>query len=62
MIEGESKVECNLCEVPIRIIKQLIRNNKWKGSLEEEEVMYNLKNNLYSEKYTKKVKEVLNID
>ena len=32
----------------------------WEDSLEQEEVMYNLENNLYSEDYTKKVKELLN--
>ena len=32
----------------------------WEDSLEQEEVMYNLENNLYPEDYTKKVKELLN--
>lgn len=31
----------------------------WEDSLEQEEVMYNLENNLYPEDYTKKVKELL---
>lgn len=31
----------------------------WEGSLEQEEVMYNLENNLYPEDYTKQVNELL---
>ena len=46
--------------VPVKDIKKMIKANIWEGSLEQEEVMYNLENNLYSEDYTKKVKELLN--
>lgn len=38
----------------------MIKANAWEGSLEQEEVMYNLENSLYPEDYTKQVKELLN--
>jgi len=59
MIEGGELVEYEACEVPISVIKQMIKNETWKGSLEEEEVLYDLQNGLYSEKYAKKVKKIL---
>lgn len=47
-------------EVPITIIKKMIKDGTWEGSLEEEEVLYNLESDYYSPEYTEKVKEVLN--
>ena len=47
-------------EVPIATIKKMIKNGNWKGSLEEEEVLYNLEADYYSFAYTEKVKKVLN--
>ena len=46
--------------VPVKDIKKMIKTNTWEDSLEQDEVMYNLENNLYSEDYTKQVKELLN--
>lgn len=46
--------------VPVKDIEKMIKTNTWEDSLEQEEVMYNLENNLYPEDYTKKVKELLN--
>lgn len=46
--------------VPVKDIEKMIKANTWEDSLEQEEVMYNLENNLYPEDYTKKVKELLN--
>lgn len=46
--------------VPVKNIEKMIKANTWEDSLEQEEVMYNLENNLYPEDYTKKVKELLN--
>lgn len=45
--------------VPVKDIKKMIKANIWEGSLEQEEVMYNLENNLYPKDYTKQVKELL---
>lgn len=45
--------------VPVKDIEKMIKANTWKDSLEQEEVMYNLENNLYPEDYTKQVKELL---
>lgn len=46
--------------VPVKDIEKMLKTNTWEDSLEQEEVMYNLENNLYPEAYTKKVKELLN--
>lgn len=45
--------------VPVKDIEKMIKANTWEDSLEQEEVMYNLENNLYPEDYTKQVKELL---
>ena len=45
--------------IPVKDIKRMIKTKTWEDSLEQEEVMYNLENNLYPENYTKKVKELL---
>lgn len=47
-------------EIPISVIKEMIKNGTWEGSLEEEEVLYNLEENYYSPEYTKQVREILN--
>lgn len=46
--------------VPVKDIEKMIKTNTWEDSLEQEEVLYNLENNLYPEDYTKQVKELLN--
>lgn len=46
-------------EVPISVIKEMIKNGTWEGSLEEEEVKYNIENNYYPEKYSKKLKKLI---
>lgn len=46
--------------VPVKDIEKMIKANTWEDSLEQEEVMYNLENNLYPEDYTEQVKELLN--
>ncbi len=45
--------------VPVKDIEKMIKANTWEDSLEQEEIMYNLENNLYPENYAKKVKELL---
>lgn len=45
--------------ISVRDIGKMIKTNTWEDSLEQEEIMYNLENNLYSEDYTKQVKELL---
>lgn len=45
--------------IPVKDIEKMIKTNTWEDSLEQEEIMYNLENNLYSEDYTKQVKELL---
>jgi hypothetical protein len=38
----------------------MMKNGTWEGSLEEEEVKYNIENNYYPEKYSKKLKSLIN--
>lgn len=47
-------------EIPIKDIEKMMKNGTWEDSLEEEEVMYNLENNYYPEKYSKKLKSLIN--
>jgi hypothetical protein len=47
-------------EVPISVIKEMIKKGTWKDSLEEEEVKYNIENNYYPEKYSKELKKLIN--
>ena len=46
-------------KIPLREIKRMIKNGTWEGSLEQEEVVYNLQHNLYSERYVNKVSKLL---
>ena len=45
--------------ISVKDIERMIKTNTWEDSLEQEEVLYNLENNLYPEDYTKQVKELL---
>ena len=58
MFEKEAE-EYKPVEIPVRYIERMIKNGTWKGSLEEEELLYNLKHNLYSESYAKSVREII---
>ena len=56
-----SKIEPEAYEpvtISVKDIEKMIKTNTWEDSLEQEEIMYNLENNLYSEDYTKQVKEL----
>ena len=60
MIEGGVKCEYEPLSFPIKKIKRMMEDGCWRGSLEEEEVMYNLENNYYTDKkYVKELKKVL---
>lgn len=45
--------------VPVKDIEKMIKANTWEGSLEQEEVMYNLESGLYSKEYADKVRKLL---
>jgi hypothetical protein len=45
--------------IPVKDIEKMIKANTWEGSLEQEEVMYNLESDLYSEEYADKVRKLL---
>ena len=60
MIEGGEEYEYEPQSISIKKIKCMMEDGCWKGSLEEEEVLYNLENNYYTDKkYVKKLKKVL---
>jgi len=44
--------------LPIRRIKKMIKDGTWEGSLNQEEVMYDLQKGYYSEKDVKKLKKI----
>lgn len=50
-------------EIPLKDIKKMITDGTWEDSLEQEEVEYNLENNLYkNEPYLSELKKLLNKD
>ena len=60
MIEGGEKCEYEPLSFPIKKIKCMMEDGCWRGSLEEEEVLYNLKHNYYTDKkYVKELKKIL---
>ena len=61
-INGGELCEYEAQEVPINEVKKMIFKGTWKGSLEEEEVLYNLQNNLYSEEYKSQIVRLLKLN
>ncbi len=60
MIEGGEECGYGPQSISIKKIKRMMENGCWTGSLEEEEVLYNLENNYYTDKkYVKELKKVL---
>lgn len=55
----EKAEEYKPVKIPFRYIKRMIKNGTWKGSLEEEELLYNLEHNFYSKSYAKLVREII---
>ena len=47
--------------VPVKDIKRMIKTNAWEGSLEQEEVLYNINEGLYPKDYADEVKKLLGI-
>lgn len=46
-------------EISLKDIEKMMKNGTWKGSLEEEEVKYNIARYYYPEKYSKKLKKLI---
>ncbi len=59
MTKEQKAEEYKPVKIPFRYIKRMIKNGTWEGSLEEEELLYNLEHNLYSESYAKLVKKII---
>ncbi len=61
MISANGPIEVYTYEpvkININTIKKMVKEGKWEGSLEQEEVEYNIENNLYSKDYIEKVKKI----
>ena len=50
-----------LVTIPVKDIEKMIKANTWEGSLEQEEVLYNINEGLYPKNYVDKVKKLLGI-
>lgn len=60
MIEGGKRYEYEPVYVSIKKIKHMMEDGCWRDSLEEEEVLYNLENNYYTDRrYIKELKKIL---
>ena len=59
MTEKLKAEEYRPVKIPFRTIKRMIKNGTWEDSLEKEELLYNLKHNLYSKKYEELVKKII---
>ena len=46
-------------EISLKDIEKMMKNGTWEGSLEEEEVKYNIARYYYPEKYSKKLKKLI---
>lgn len=61
-INGRKLDEYEAYEVPINEVKKMIFRGTWRGSLEEEEVLYNLQHNLYSEEYESEIVRLIKLN
>lgn len=58
-IEGETKCEYEPLEIPIKTIWEMVKNGTWEGSLEQEEIEYNVEHKLYPVKQLKQYSKML---
>ena len=58
-IEGAEPEQYEAVIIPIKSIKEMIRENRWKGSLEEEEILYDIQKGYYTKFYAFRVKKLL---
>lgn len=47
-IEGGIECKYEPLEIPIKTIWKMVKNGTWEGSLEQEEIEYNVKHKLYA--------------
>lgn len=58
-IEGGIRCEYEPLEIPIKTILEMVKNGTWEGSLEQEEIEYNVKHKLYAVKQLKQYSKML---
>lgn len=58
-IEGGTKCEYEPLEIPVKTILEMIKNGTWEGSLEQEEIEYNVEHKLYPVKQLKQYSKML---
>ena len=58
-IEGGIKCEYEPLKIPTKTIWEMVKNGTWEGSLEQEEIEYNVEHKLYAVKQLKQYSELL---
>lgn len=59
IVEGGTKYELEPLEIPLKTICEMVENGTWEGSLEQEEIEYNVEHKLYPVKQLKQYSELL---
>lgn len=59
MIEGGTECKYEPVEIPLKTICEMVENGTWEGSLEQEEIEYNVEHKLYPVKQLKQYSELL---
>ena len=58
-IEGGTECKYEPLEISIKTIWKMVKNGTWEGSLEQEEIEYNVEHKLYAVKQLKKYSKML---
>ena len=58
-IEGGTEYKYEPLEIPVKTILKMVKNGTWEGSLEQEEIEYNVEHKLYPVKQLKQYSEML---
>lgn len=59
MIEDGTECKYEPVEIPLKTICEMVENGTWEGSLEQEEIEFNVKHKLYPVKQLKQYSELL---
>lgn len=58
-IESGTEYKYEPLEIPVKTILEMVKNGTWEGSLEQEEIEYNVEHKLYAVKQLKQYSEML---
>ena len=59
MIQGGTEYKYEPIEIPLKTICKMVENGTWEGSLEQEEIEYNVEHKSYPVKQLKQYTELL---